>query len=343
MAETWFCILSVLLITYVVLDGRNFGAGALQHVVARTLPERRQIVAAIGPLWSWHEVWLVAFGGTLLLAFPKLLASAFSGYYLALFMVLWLLILRGLALEVGGHVTDALWQTFWNFVLTFSSGLLALLAGVALGNTARGVPVNAAGEFHMALFTDFGVRGNVGLVDWYTLSTGVWTLALFCAHGACHLATRSEGPVRERSARAARVLWLLAGALTAVVIGETLLVRPELFANAAVRPAAWAGGAAILGAAALLAAGLWKGRPRQAAIASHLLLAGLLSTSIAAAFPLLLRSTLDPRDTLDIYNCAADGHSLKVALFWWPVAFVMTWLYAWYITRAYRGGGKSAY
>src|SRR5665213_2518539 len=170
MIELWYAILSFMLITYVVLDGRNFGAGVLHLFVAKTPLERRQVVAAIGPLWSWHEVWLVSFGGTLFVAFPRLLASAFSGYYLALFLILWCLILRGISLEVGGHINDRLWQGFWDFVFVVGSFLLAVLFGAAAGNLARGVPLDAHGNFAMAFFTDFRVHGNAGLLDWYTLS-----------------------------------------------------------------------------------------------------------------------------------------------------------------------------
>jgi cytochrome bd ubiquinol oxidase subunit II len=100
MIATWYAIVSLMLITYVVLDGRNFGAGMIHWFVARTPEEHRQVIAAIGPLWSWHEVWLVGFGGTLLAVFPRLMASAFAGYYLALFLILWCLILRGVSIEV---------------------------------------------------------------------------------------------------------------------------------------------------------------------------------------------------------------------------------------------------
>src|SRR5207245_1390890 len=109
MVETWYAILWLMLTAYVVLDGRNFGAGALHLIVARTGAECRQVVAAIGPLWTWHEVWLVASGGVLFVAFPRFLASASSAYYLALFLVLWSLIVRGVSLEVGGHIHDPLW------------------------------------------------------------------------------------------------------------------------------------------------------------------------------------------------------------------------------------------
>src|SRR5271163_770408 len=118
MIATWYAIVGFMLIIYVALDGRNFGAGMLHWLVARTPQERRQVIAAIGPLWSWHEVWLVGAGAVLLMAFPRFMAIAFSGYYLALFLVLWCLLLRGIAIEVGGHLRNSLWQSFWNGVFT---------------------------------------------------------------------------------------------------------------------------------------------------------------------------------------------------------------------------------
>src|ERR1700761_5696778 len=142
MILTWYCIVSSMLIIYVALDGRNFGVGILHWLVARTQAERRQVIAAIGPLWSWHEVWLVGFGGTLLAVFPKLMGSAFAGYYLALFLILWCLILRGISIEVGGHIDDRLWQGYWDFSFVLSSVLLAILFGAAAGNVARGVPLD---------------------------------------------------------------------------------------------------------------------------------------------------------------------------------------------------------
>ena len=147
MIAIWFAVVSFMLIAYVVLDGRNFGAGMLHWFVAKTPPERRQVVAAIGPLWSWHEVWLVGFGGTLVAVFPRLMASAFSGYYLALMLILWGLILRGISLEVAGHINDRLWQGFWHFVFVFASFLLAILFGTAAGNLERGVPLDPQGNF----------------------------------------------------------------------------------------------------------------------------------------------------------------------------------------------------
>jgi cytochrome bd ubiquinol oxidase subunit II len=151
----WYCVVSFMLIAYVTLDGRNFGAGILHLVVARTPEQRRQVIAAIGPLWSWHEVWLVGFGGTLVAVFPRLLAAAFSGYYLALFLILWCLLLRGISLEVGGHINDRLWQTFWDNLFALASLLLATLFGTAAGNLVRGVPLDSQANFSMAFFSNF--------------------------------------------------------------------------------------------------------------------------------------------------------------------------------------------
>ncbi len=184
MIAIWYAVVSFMLIVYIVLDGRNFGAGMLHWFVARTPEERRQVIAAIGPLWTWHEVWLLGFGGTLIAIFPRLMASAFAGYYLALFLILWCLILRGISIEVGGHINDRLWQTYWDFIFVFSNFLLAILFGAAAGNVARGVPINPQGNFSMAFFTNFNVRGHVGLLDWYTVSIAILATMMLAAHGA---------------------------------------------------------------------------------------------------------------------------------------------------------------
>ena len=162
-----------MLTMFVVLDGWDIGAGVLHFLVAKNDPERRQVIAAIGPLWSWHEVWLVAAGGTFVLAFPELMAVSFSGFYLALWMVLWSFVLRGISIEVGGHINDSLWRSGWDFVFAASNVLLAILFGTALGNVIRGVPIDASGMFTMPLFTDFSGRGRVGILDWYTLSVAL--------------------------------------------------------------------------------------------------------------------------------------------------------------------------
>ena len=337
MIATWYGIVSVMLITYVVLDGRNFGAGMLHWLVARTPEERRQVVAAIGPLWTWHEVWLVGFGGTLVAVFPRLLASAFAGYYLALFLILWGLILRGIALEVGGHLNDRLWQGFWDFVFVFANFLLAILFGAAAGNVARGVPLDAQGNFSMAFFTDFRTSGHVGLLDWYTVSVALFAAVLLAAHGATYLTLKTEGPVHDRSATWAKYLWAAGAPLFLVISVESWVVRPDLPGHAMANPFCWLGVLVIIVSTITLISGLSTHQERRAFVGSNLLLVGVLATGGAAIFPVMLYSTLAPENSLTAYAAASSPSALLLTSVWWPIGFALAITYFVFIARRYAG------
>lgn len=337
MIAAWYIIASLMLVIYVVLDGRNFGAGMLQRFVARTPDERRQVIAAIGPLWSWHEVWLLGFGGTLVAVFPRLMASAFAGYYLALMLVLWALILRGISIEVRGEINDTLWQQFWDFVFWFANILLAVLFGAAAGNQIRGVPLDADGNFSMAFFTDFKPRGHVGLLDWYTVSTAIFTVTVLAAHGATYLALKTEGPVHDRCAKWARHLWAAVVPLFIAISLESWNVRPGLVADAIQRPFCWIGVLLIIIAAWELTSGLTKHLERRAFVGSSLFLVGLLVTGSAAFFPVMLYSTLAPENSLTAFGTASGPRSLRLASFWWPAGFVLATIYFVFISRRYAG------
>jgi cytochrome d ubiquinol oxidase subunit II len=337
MIATWYAIASFMLTTYVVLDGRNWGAGMLHWLVARTPEERRQVVAAIGPLWSWHEVWLVGFGGTLVAVFPRLMASAFAGYYLALFLILWALILRGISLEVGGHIDDHLWQGFWDFVFVAANSLLAILFGVAAGNLARGVPLDAEGNFSMAFFTDFGVRGEVGLLDWYTISIAVFAAMLLAAHGATYLTLKTEGAVHARSKACSRYLWAAVPLLLAAISVESFVVRPDVPERASHNPLVWLGLVVVIVSAAMLISGISNQRELRAFVGSNLFLGSLLASGGAAIFPVMLHSTLDPQNSLTAYAVAANSRALALASVWWPIGFGLAVAYFVFISRHYAG------
>jgi cytochrome d ubiquinol oxidase subunit II len=337
MIATWYSIVSLMLIIYVVLDGRNFGAGMLHWFVARTPEERRQVIAAVGPLWSWHEVWLVAFGGTLVAVFPRLMASAFAGYYLALMLILWCLILRGISIEVGGHIKDRLWQAFWDFVFVLGNTLLAILFGAAAGNLVRGVPLDAEGNFSMAFFTDFRVRGHVGLLDWYTVSVAIFAAVILAAHGANYLTLKTEGPVHARSAKYGRYLWSAVAVLFLVISVETHFVRADLFSRAIHNPFGWLGLFAVIASTIALISGLKTRRELRAFAASNGLIAGLLVTGGAALFPVMLTSTLSAANSLNAYAVAANPSAIRYANVWWPVAFVLAASYFVFISRRYAG------
>jgi cytochrome bd ubiquinol oxidase subunit II len=337
MIATWYAIVSLMLIIYVALDGRNFGAGMLHWFVARTPEERRQVIAAIGPLWSWHEVWLVGFGGTLLAVFPRLLASAFAGYYLALFLILWCLILRGVSLEAGGHINDRLWQGFWDFVFVFSNFLLAILFGAAAGNVARGVPLDAQGNFSMAFFTDFKPYRYVGLLDWYTVSVAIFAAVLLAAHGATYLVLKTEGPVHDRSAAYAKYLWAAVVPLFLAISVESWAVRPDVPAHAIYNPFCWLGLLVIMASTVTLISGLSARREMRAFLASNFLIVGLLVTGGASIFPVMLYSTLAPENSLTAYAVASNQTALLLASIWWPVAFTLATTYFVFVSRLYVG------
>jgi cytochrome d ubiquinol oxidase subunit II len=338
MIAIWYAIVSFMLLGFVVLEGFDIGAGILQCVVANDEDERRMVISAIGPLWSWNEVWLVAFGGSLLLAFPAVLAVTFSGFYLALMMLLWGLILRGVAIEVGGHLSGPLWRTAWSFCFVASNVLLAILIGAALGNVIRGVPIGAEGNFALPLFTNFSPYGQVGILDWYTVSVAAFTLIIFAAHGANGLAQRTTGPVRDRSITISRYLWGLVLALLIAVCIQTRCVRLELFAGIVGQPLGWLGLAGVgIGTLRIIAA-LRNGDFSRALAGSASFIAGLLIAGAVGVFPFILRSTLSPQYSLSAYQLAAARNGLRLALVWWPVAFVLAISCVVFIFRCYYDG-----
>src|SRR6202023_1648131 len=174
MEPVWFVLVAVMITAYIVLDGFDLGAGVLHLLIARTEEERRTVIRTIGPVWDGNEVWLIAGGGTLYFAFPLLYASSFSGFYLPLIIVLWLLMVRGVSIELRSRISNPVWFSFWDGMFFLGSSLLAIFYGAALGNVIRGVPLNSQGYFFEALWTDFNpFSANPGILDWYTILTGL--------------------------------------------------------------------------------------------------------------------------------------------------------------------------
>jgi cytochrome d ubiquinol oxidase subunit II len=269
--------------------------------------------------------------------FPRVMAAAFSGYYLALFLILWCLLLRGMALEVGGHIRDRMWQGFWDFVLVFASALLAVLFGAAGGNVLRGEPVDPQGDFSMSFFTNFGVRGYVGILDWYSVSVAVFATLILAAHGATYLVLRTDGPVHDRSLSLAKNFWLAIPFLLVAISAETWIVRPELPGQLMTNPFGWLGALLIVGSAAGLVSAFKNREEKRAFLCSNLLIIGFLATGAATIFPVMIFSTLNPTNSLTAFNSAAPANSLFIAAFWWPIAAILTIGYAVFVSRRYAG------
>jgi cytochrome d ubiquinol oxidase subunit II len=337
MEALWYALLALMLTVYVVLDGFDFGVGLAHLAVARDDLERRTVLGAIGPVWDGNEVWLIAFGGVLVFAFPRAYAAAFSGFYLPLMIVLWLLVVRGLAIEFRGQWDNLLWRAFFDVAFAVSSTALAFVLGVSLGNVVRGVPIGSDGSFAAPLFSEPGPGGRAGALGGYTITVGALAVAALGAHGAAWLAHKCEGDVQERSRRLAARLWPATALLLVVVTVWTAAVQPALLTRFASRQWAW-----ILPLAAL--AGLvvaWRatarGRDRAAFFGSTVLLAGLLLATAAALFPTLLRSTVDARFDVTAYTAATSRHGLLVGLAWWIPALLLALGYFTYLFRSFAG------
>jgi cytochrome d ubiquinol oxidase subunit II len=342
MVELWYALVALVFAAYVVLDGFDFGAGMLSPLVAKTDTEKRQVLAAIGPYWDGNEVWLLAGGGALFVAFPGALASGISGFYLAIFLVLWCLIVRGIAIEFRSHVRDPQWRALWDAALTIASTLLALFFGVAFGNLVRGLPLGEDGWFSLTLFTSFLPRDPVGILDWYTVLAGVFAVAALAAHGAAFLAWKTDGPVALRSRAAHRRSLLLVALFWPVVTGVTAWINRDLFAALASRPLAWAATAlAVFGLVGGFVARA-RANDRAAFLSSAAFLLGILGATAAALFPVLLRARGGERLSITAYGAANDAHGLTVALTWFVVGLPLALLYLGVVTWLHRGRAQAA-
>jgi cytochrome bd ubiquinol oxidase subunit II len=337
METLWFIIVAVMLTAYVVLDGFDLGAGVIYLFAARSDTERRMVLRSIGPVWDGNEVWLLAAGGTLYFAFPQLYASSFSGFYLPLMMVLWLLMLRAIGIEFRTHIDDPVWQGFFDVVFCVSSVLLAIFFGAALGNVIRGVPLGPDGYFFEPLWTDFRVGPHPGILDWYTILAGVIALVTLTAHGALYVAVKTEGDLSQRARRIAVMAWPLQLLLTCVSLLATYYIQPQVMNNYKTHAVGLLVPVVVLGS---LAAMIWtatKGKEKLAFAASSLYIVTMLVGAAFALYPVVLPASTDPSYSLTIYSSAAGHHGLVVGMVWWILGMVLALGYFVFIYRMFRG------
>jgi cytochrome d ubiquinol oxidase subunit II len=331
----WFVVLAFMLAGYAVLDGFDLGIGALHLLLGRNTDERSQLIDTIGPVWNGNEVWLLAAGGSMVVAFPTLYAASFSGFYLALIIVLWLLLLRGLGIEFRHQVHHPMWEHAWDVAFSLSSLLLSLLFGVALGNVLRGVPFDTAGQF----------RGSFTvLLNPFSLLGGVFALATLAFHGACWAALKCDGPLQLRARRFASALWFATVALLAAVIGASFVVSPHFTDNFARHPLLVAVLVVPVAAIAVCRAAIAGGRDGRAFVASSIYVAGILASVAAGLYPMLLPPLAGSAyPGLDIYNAAAPSASLRTALFVYLFGITLVTIYLVNIYRIWRGKAVRTY
>ncbi|HEX2872588.1 MAG TPA: cytochrome d ubiquinol oxidase subunit II [Polyangiaceae bacterium] len=329
MAEVWFWLLASMLAVYAVLDGFDFGVGILHFVLAKTPAERDTLLRSIGPVWDGNEVWLVAAGGTLFGAFPALYAAAFSGFYLPLMIVLWLLLFRALGIELRHHIDNPLWHQLWDVAFSGASALLALFFGAALGNLLRGLPLNEQGEFFEPLWTDFRVGEVTGILDWYTLLVGVTATLALTLHGALWISLKTEAELQTRAKTVVRQLWPVLLLLTIATTAASASVQPQLWLNVTRYPLGVV--LPLLAFAGLAGTRLLVERSQlRAFLASCAFLFGLILSAAFAIFPYALPARIAGRE-LTLAAAAARSSTLTVMLCWWLPGVLLAASYSYFI------------
>jgi cytochrome bd ubiquinol oxidase subunit II len=296
----WFIIVTILFIGFFFLEGFDYGVGILLPFLGKKDRERRAIINAIGPVWDGNEVWMITAGGALFASFPQVYATLFSGFYLALVLMLVALILRGVAFEYRSKNEQASWRNFWDWAIFFGSLVPALLWGVTVGNLMRGIPI----DMHM-----YYSGGLLPLLNPFSLMCGLVFVSLFTMHGANFLSLKIDGEVGERAKATAFVSWIVATVLTVAFIVWTyfatdILTKPGI--NGLVP--------AILAALALLATG-WlvrTGKSGWAFVSGSLTIVFATIMVFAGLFPRIMISTASPNYTLTIYNASSTPYTLTV-------------------------------
>lgn len=337
MGTIWFWLVALILALYVVLDGFDLGVGALHFLVGRTAQERALALRTIGPVWDGNEVWLVAAAGTLYFAFPLLYASAFSGFYLPLMIVLWLLILRGIGIELRSHFELGIWQDFFDGIFSVGSGLLAFFFGVALANVIRGVPIEVDHSFFLPLWTNFRPGPQPGILDWYTVLGGALALAALAVHGALYLAIKTEGVLQRRARQIAKRLWLPLAAFTALSLAATIVVRPQSTAAYLRHPAGFLFPAAVAAGLGMMIAFALRKEDEKAFAGSTIYLTAMLLGAAFALYPVVMPSTLGSARDLTIGNTQAAYYGLSIGLIWWGVGIGIAIAYFIFVYWMFRG------
>jgi cytochrome d ubiquinol oxidase subunit II len=296
----WFVLIAVLFTGFFVLEGFDYGVGILLPFVAKSDSERRRVINTIGPVWDGNEVWILTGGGAIFAAFPHWYATLFSGFYLALFLILAALIVRGVAFEFRSKDPSPAWRATWDRMIFVGSLLPAILWGVALANLLKGVPIDASKNY---------AGGFLDLLSPYTLVAGLASLAVFVTHGAIFLHLKSSDPIRARALSAIKTIGPAATALLLAFLVGTY-AWTDVYARLGLNP----GLVPLAALFALLSAGYLIHRERMgwAFVMTTLSIVFSVATLFVALFPRVMVSSLDPSWSLTIYNASSTPYTLGI-------------------------------
>ena len=323
----WYVLLAVLFSGYAVLDGFDLGVGILSPL-AKKEDDKRTLLAAIGPFWDGNEVWLLTGGGAIFAAFPTVYATVFSGFYLAMMLVLLALILRACAVEFRGKVESHAWRALWDRLFFYGSLLASLLFGVAVGNLMRGIPIDEVHNFTGSFF---------GLLNPFSVFMGVFSLVMFAMQGASYLVLKTEGELQEKAANWAVKLWMAFVLLYCCAAVWSYFEAPYLFAR--FRHAIWPWAAVLLfmagaGAMPML---LQRGRFLLSFLASSASIVALIAILAIGAFPMLAPSSTNLDFSLTAYNASSTAYTLKWMLILALIGVPVVLAYTAYIYTVFKG------
>lgn len=343
MGFIWYWIVLAMLAAYVVLDGFDLGAGILYPIIGRTEQERSTIILSIGPVWDGNEVWLIAAGGTLLFAFPLLYASSFSGFYLPLTIILWLLIGRGIGIELRGHLENQAWRTFFGALFTIASLLLSGFLGTALANVIRGVPFTHGHYFFLPLWTNFRVGPHPGIFDWYTIVGGFTSLAAMTVHGALWIHLKSSGRLSRRARLAVILAWPPLCFFSLIGLIATPVVQPLTVHNYILYPVLFLIPAIVLLSLACILIFAVARRSRAAFASSCSYLVFMLIGAGAALYPHLLPSSVAPGNGITVSEALTGSYAQHIGLIWWSIGMLLAAGYFITMYWMFRGEAEGHY
>jgi cytochrome bd ubiquinol oxidase subunit II len=323
----WFGLVGVLIIGYAILDGFDFGVGIL-HLFAKSDEERRIHLNAIGPVWDGNEVWLLTGGGALFAAFPIVYATVFSGFYLALMLLLVALIFRAVSLEFRSKVEAPGWRKFWDWSFGLGSILPAVLFGVAFGNILHGIPINEQGTF---------TGSFLGLLNPYSILVGVLSLVMFTMHGALYMTMKSDGALKARMEQWASKAWIVTFALYVIVTILSIFTSPFLFEGALGNPLVWILFVLYFGSMLFIPVAMKSGKPGRAFLYSSVSIASVIGLAAVGLFPRLVPSSTDLLYSLTIYNASSTPRTLTVMLVIALIGMPMVIGYTIFIYRVFKG------
>ncbi|MXV38253.1 cytochrome d ubiquinol oxidase subunit II [Flavobacteriaceae bacterium Ap0902] len=345
----WFVVIAIILTVFFVLDGYDFGTGIIHLFFAKKEKDKEVIAKAAGLYWDSNEVWLVAAGGLLFMAFPTYYASVFSGFYLPLIIVLWLIVFRAIGLELRSQFDSSMWKAIWDASFGIASLLLALFFGVALGNIARGVnlgeiqngePIYEGHYFFLPLWdsTFSPLSHTPGVIDWFTLIIGLIAVVALAIHGANWIILKTNSTINDKLKNIIFILNIVLLGLTIFSLWTWLKINPDALNNFSQRPY-------LIIFPLIYFVGLiglfFRKKIKNnfyGFVLSTLVIIGGITATLASMFPVMLRSTNSINPPLTIYNTSAHAYELSVAVYWFILGLILIIIYT--IIQKRLLGGK---